>query len=74
MAKLTSAQRNALPSSDFAIPSERKYPIEDASHAANAKARVSQFGSPAEKAKVDSKVSSKFPAMGKKKSGFNSLP
>ena len=42
MARLTAAQRNALPSSDFAIPSQRKYPIEDASHRANAKARASQ--------------------------------
>lgn len=41
MARLTAAKRNALPSSDFAIPSQRKYPIEDASHRANAKARAS---------------------------------
>jgi Family of unknown function (DUF6582) len=42
MSKLTSKARNALPKSEFAIPSERKYPIENASHAANAKARASQ--------------------------------
>jgi hypothetical protein len=42
MARLTTKQRNALPSSEFAIPSERKYPINDASHRANAKARASQ--------------------------------
>ncbi len=43
MARLTAAKRNALPSSDFAIPSERKYPINDASHRKNAKARASEM-------------------------------
>ena len=52
MAKLTAAQRKALPDSAFAIPSKRKYPVEDAAHRKNALSRVSQFGSPAEKAKV----------------------
>ena len=43
MAKLTTKERNALPSSEFAIPSERKYPINDASHRRNAKARASMM-------------------------------
>ena len=42
MAKLTSKARNALPSSDFALPKERKYPVENRSHAANAKSRAQQ--------------------------------
>lgn len=42
MSKLTTAQRNKLPSSEFALPAERKYPIYNASHAANAKARAQQ--------------------------------
>lgn len=42
MAKLTSKKRNGLPSSDFALPKERKYPVNDKSHAANAKARAQQ--------------------------------
>lgn len=42
MAKLTSKQRNALPKSAFALPGERKYPVNDASHARNAMARASQ--------------------------------
>lgn len=42
MAKLTAKQRNALPSSAFAMPGERKYPVQDKSHAANAKARAQQ--------------------------------
>lgn len=43
MARLTTKQRNALPSSAFALPSQRKYPINDASHRANAKARASEM-------------------------------
>lgn len=42
MAKLTAAERNHLPASDFAIPASREYPIEDKSHASNAKARAKQ--------------------------------
>jgi hypothetical protein len=41
MAKLTTKARNALPDSAFAGPN-RSYPVQDASHAANAKARASQ--------------------------------
>ncbi len=63
MAKLTSGARKAIPSSSFALPG-RRYPIEDRSHAANAKARVSQFGTPAEKATVDRAVAAKYPGMG----------
>lgn len=59
MAKLTTKQRNALPASDFAGPN-RSYPINDASHAANAKARASQFAGPALKAKVDAKANKKL--------------
>lgn len=67
MAKLTSKQRNALPESDFAEPKQRKYPINDKSHARNALARVSQFGSPAEKKTIRQKVGKKFPEIGKSK-------
>lgn len=62
MAKLSSAARNAIPTGDFALPG-RKYPIEDASHARNALARVSQFGNSDEKAKVRAKVRKKYPGM-----------
>lgn len=63
MAKLTSAQRKALPSSDFVEPKQRKYPIEDKSHARNALARVSQHGSAKEKSMVRGAVSRKFPGI-----------
>jgi hypothetical protein len=42
MADLTTKKRAALPKSDFGMPGERKYPMPDASHAKNAKARASQ--------------------------------
>jgi hypothetical protein len=41
MAKLTTKARSALPDSAFAGPG-RSYPVQDRSHAANAKARASQ--------------------------------
>lgn len=43
MAKLTSKKRKAIPTGKFALPSQRKYPVHDRSHAANAKARASQM-------------------------------
>lgn len=61
MAKLTSKQRKGLSGSTFGLPSERKYPMPDASHAANAKARATQQVkkgnlSPASKSKIDAKA------------------
>lgn len=42
MAKLSTRDRKAMPKSDFGLPGKRAYPMPDASHAANAKARASQ--------------------------------
>jgi hypothetical protein len=42
MAELTTKKRNAEPKSDFGLPDEKKYPMPDKSHAANAKARATQ--------------------------------
>jgi hypothetical protein len=67
MAKLSSKKRNSLSSSSFAIPSQRKYPINDISHARNALARVAQHGTPSEKATVRRKVYSKYPSLKKGK-------
>lgn len=64
MAKLTTKARKAIPTKSFALPN-RRYPIENPSHARNALSRVSQFGSPAEKATVRAKVKSKYPSIGK---------
>ena len=63
MAKLTAAARKKIPSKDFALPGGR-YPIEDRAHGANALARVSQHGTPEEKAKVRAAVHRKYPDMG----------
>jgi len=64
MAKLTTAARKRLPASTFALPG-RRYPLPDRSHAANALARVSQHGTPAEKAKVRAAVHRRYPTMGR---------
>ena len=66
MAKLTAAARKKIAPSNFALPG-RRYPIEDRSHAQNALARVSQHGTPSEKATVRRKVHAKYPSMGKSK-------
>ncbi len=64
MAKLSMAQRKALPKSDFGVPSKApgpgSYPMPDASHAKNAKSRASQFGSTKVKKKVDKKADKKL--------------
>lgn len=42
MAKLSSKERNKLPKSKFALPVERKYPVDTKNRARNALARVAQ--------------------------------
>jgi hypothetical protein len=61
MAKLTTSKKKAEPKGDFGLPKERKYPMPDAGHARNAKARASQMEnagklSPSDKQKIDSKA------------------
>lgn len=65
MASLSSLARKALPKSDFGLPGQRKYPMPDASHAANAKARATQAVkagrmSPATAKKIDAKANRKL--------------
>ncbi len=43
MGELTSRSRNALSDRVFGLPKQRKYPLQDRSHAANAKARATQM-------------------------------
>jgi len=64
MAVLTTKARAKLPASTFAGP-DRSYPIPDASHAANAKARATQAVkagrmSTAEEHKIDAKADRKL--------------
>ena len=67
MAKLTTKRRKALPTKSFAVPGRRAYPIDTANRARNALARVSQHGTPAEKAKVRAAVKKRYPSIGKTK-------
>ena len=62
MAKLSTADRAALPAKDFAGP-DRSYPINDASHGRNALARVEQHGTPALTTRVKAAVKRKYPSM-----------
>lgn len=75
---LTTAARNRMPASDFALPGNGagpsgkgsgSYPIPDASHARNALSRVAQHGSSGQKAAVKAAVHSRFPGIGKAKGG-----
>jgi hypothetical protein len=61
MAALSDKDRKQLKDSDFAEPDERKYPIEDESHARNALSRVAQNGSSAEQHEVRQKVEQRYP-------------
>jgi hypothetical protein len=61
MSKLNAEKRSKIPSSKFGMPGERKYPMEDRAHAANAKARATQMEkkgrlSASSKAKIDAKA------------------
>ena len=66
MTKLTTRGRKRIKTSNFALP-DRRYPIQDISHARNALARVSQYGTPSEKKRVREAVYKKYPSLGKKK-------
>lgn len=54
MSKLTTDQRDKLPDDKFALPGH-KYPVEDAAHARNAKARAAQQAKAGKLSKADLK-------------------
>ena len=61
MARLDEHERESLPKSEFGLPGEKKYPMPDASHARNAKARAAQQEekgrlSPSQKETIDRKA------------------
>ena len=71
MTKLSSKERNAEPKEDFGLPGERKYPMPDREHAANAKARAEQQFekgnlSASQKASIDAKANKKLGGRAKK--------
>lgn len=62
MGRLTTKERKKLPADDFAGPN-RTYPDENRSHAEDALARVSEYGSPTLKREVRRNVDKKYPGM-----------
>lgn len=82
MAKLTTARRKKLKGSTFGLPAERKYPMEDRAHAANAKARAAQQLNKgnltaAQKATIDRKANAvlgKKSGRRKRKAGRKRMP
>lgn len=61
MVKLKAKTRNALNDAKFGLPKQRKYPMPDKAHAANAEARATQMVkkgklSPADAAKIRRKA------------------
>lgn len=74
MAKLTAKMRHKLPKSDFALPKERKYPLNDKAHAINAKSRAEQMEnkgkiSTSTKHKIDAKANKVIARTGHKEGG-----
>lgn len=72
MPKLTIKARSKLPKKEFGLPGEKKYPMPDKSHAANAKARATQMLnkgklSESSKAKIDAKANKVLGKSKKKK-------
>jgi hypothetical protein len=65
MSRMKESKRDELPKSDFGLPSERKYPMPDASHAADAKARATQQEkkgtiTAAQRSQIDKKANQKL--------------
>ena len=61
MAKLDTKERKKIPKKEFGLPGERKYPVNDKSHARAAKSRASEMEhkgrlSSSSKAKIDAKA------------------
>lgn len=61
MAIITAAKRKKIPKSEFGMPGERKFPVTDKAHAANAKSRATQMVnkgklSESSKVKIDNKA------------------
>lgn len=67
----TNAKRNTkkgraqMPASDFGLPAQKKYRIDDAAHARNALGRAKQDATPAQQAQIRRRVAAKFPSIGK---------
>ena len=61
MGIINSSMRKKLPATEFGLPTERKYPMPNKAHAANAKARATQQVkagnlSPTQRSQIDAKA------------------
>lgn len=63
MAKLSTVTRKSLPTTEFALPGQRKDPIPDKSHAKAALTMGMRDESPADKAQIRAAVRKKYPGM-----------
>jgi len=70
VAKLTAEKRKKIPKSEFGLPGEKKYPMPDRAHAANAKARASQM---VKKGKLSKSSEKKIDAKANKVLGHKTL-
>jgi len=66
MSELSTAARKKISTSSFGLPSERKYPMPDRSHAANAKARATQM---VKRGKLSASSAAKIKAKANRKLG-----
>jgi hypothetical protein len=66
MAKITSKRRNDLSNKEFALPKERKYPLDTKGRQINAKARATQME---EEGKLNKSTAAKIKAKANKKLG-----
>jgi hypothetical protein len=63
MAKLKAAKRNRLQKGTFALPSKRKYPIHDKSHARNALSQAAKSDTEGSYSTVRAAVLKKYPEL-----------
>jgi len=65
MAKLSSKRRKALPRSSFALPSQRKYPIDTKARAKSALAYASRSDTAGAYSTIRAKVLKRYPSLRK---------
>jgi hypothetical protein len=67
MAKMRAKKRNSLPDSSFALPSKRKYPINDKAHAEQALRMAARKDTEGSYSAIAAKVYARYPSLKKKK-------
>lgn len=72
MAKLTAKARKEIPAKEFANPKEKRFPLNDKPHIANAESRE-RFASPEEKKRIDAASAKAFPEGKKGKSAAETI-